>query len=201
MFSPRVWGWSVLGCFAKRTQYVLPTRVGMVRDSPASRSAARRSPHACGDGPHCRLALPSGAWFSPRVWGWSAPTNRRAARRHVLPTRVGMVRNFAQIFREGNGSPHACGDGPSGPLSPPTMTQFSPRVWGWSGQMFARGTSTRVLPTRVGMVRICGGYRCGSFRSPHACGDGPGQLPPPVWTARFSPRVWGWSERKPAQEE
>src|SRR5208282_3261241 len=92
MFSPRVWGWSVIRLRHVRRRDVLPTRVGMVRTAVSPCRPGLGSPHACGDGPHRRIVGQRAGMFSPRVWGWSAMSRRYFGRVTVLPTRVGMVR-------------------------------------------------------------------------------------------------------------
>ena len=136
------------------------------------------------------------AEFSPRVWGWSAAGHRRGLRRGVLPTRVGMVRNWLPGGSWRRCSPHACGDGPGFKELFGYLYAFSPRVWGWSGSTPRSLYALRVLPTRVGMVRVneyCGTGKC---RSPHACGDGPRPRLKLACLQWFSPRVWGWSTQE-----
>src|SRR5208282_3938165 len=93
VFSPRAWGWSVVGVRrdsrSRRsphvrgdgpamadertlTEGVLPTCVGMVRHATLCRLEMGRSPHVRGDGP--------GAEYD------------HAIAKYVLPTCVGMVR-------------------------------------------------------------------------------------------------------------
>src|SRR5439155_13712073 len=94
------------------TSLVLPTRVGMVRNSGRNGAQIGRSPHTRGDGPYVTRAQSAGAEFSPHAWGWSAEGGTHPAWIPVLPTRVGMVR---VIFERGgrlHGSPHTRGDGP-----------------------------------------------------------------------------------------
>src|SRR5271157_165386 len=132
---------------------VLPTCVGMVRESMTALAFVRRSPHVRGDGPqvhlHSRLAEP----FSPRAWGWSANRRIRLSREKVLPTCVGMVRTSRTEHVYRPGSPHVRGDGPftEAPGSLPGV--FSPRAWGWSAVREVKTPRVPVLPTCVGMVR------------------------------------------------
>ena len=70
-FSPRAWGWSaprpaLCICFS-----VLPTCVGMVRDSLFDKGLVGRSPHVRGDGPNVTPTCTMSILFSPRAWGWS----------------------------------------------------------------------------------------------------------------------------------
>src|SRR5450759_1061492 len=72
---------------------------------------------------------------------------------------------------------------------------FSPRAWGWSGQIADVTLGMFVLPTRVGMVRYAANAGILCWRSPHARGDGPYFLPTFGCLRLFSPRAWGWSVR------
>ena len=92
--------------------------------------------------------------------------------------------------------PHACGDGPDSIKWLSLSMLFSPRVWGWSEDCYALRDSHGVFPTRVGMVHIGVDVVEQIIRFPHACGDGPAQLALLCWRNAFSPRVWGWSERR-----
>ncbi len=96
-FSPPAWGWSDQPHLACPGQQVLPTRVGMVRSGSMAASLMACSPHPRGDGPVHLLRIDFRDGFSPPAWGWSG-LHRRAAKPHVvLPTRVGMVRNFVNV--------------------------------------------------------------------------------------------------------
>ena len=55
---------------------------------------------------------------------------------------------------------------------------------------------TRVLPTRVGMVRRLHRPPEHRRRSPHPRGDGPGDALRPTIERGFSPPAWGWSVRR-----
>ena len=131
-FSPRVWGWSVPEIIRAGSRWVLPTRVGMVRDMIICPPLWQCSPHACGDGPHSSNSRFTSTGFSPRVWGWSVSGFLRECPPHVLPTRVGMVRTWRSPRACCLCSPHACGDGPSLSAKQAHRFMFSPRVWGWS---------------------------------------------------------------------
>jgi len=113
MFSPRAWGWSVDPSTPAVRSGVLPTCVGMVRNSAWARTDCARSPHVRGDGPIAAAIAAAGQKFSPRAWGWSEGRPAIAARVGVLPTCVGMVRDDLHHFLTGDGSPHVRGDGPT----------------------------------------------------------------------------------------
>src|SRR5208337_3568893 len=90
-------------------------------------------------------------------------------------------------------SPHTRGDGPrhAWRLMPPMS--FSPHAWGWSVTMPVDVGRISVLPTRVGMVRTCGGLSAATLSSPHTRGDGPITASTDGGPATFSPHAWGWS--------
>ena len=112
----------------------------------------------------------------------------------VLPTRVGMVRTICHCTLEGTGSPHTRGDGPAGTMPTTTIKQFSPHAWGWSASRRPHSRPDRVLPTRVGMVRLDRRLTLAWQRSPHTRGDGPLFILIHRDSERFSPHAWGWSE-------
>ena len=106
-----------------------------------------------------------------------------------------MVRCLRQQ-RPGRGcSPHARGDGPRIIRMDTFTARFSPRAWGWSGNLKSEIRDLKVLPTRVGMVRFCLAAAATSFCSPHARGDGPTMTLDSPRRTLFSPRAWGWSDR------
>ncbi len=91
------------------------------------------SPHARGDGPAVSNTKLAVALFSPRAWGWSDSRSQHCHPPLVLPTRVGMVRIISTANRARSSSPHARGDGPFELDLFPSILEFSPRAWGWSG--------------------------------------------------------------------
>ena len=193
-FSPRAWGWSGRVIIEILCEKVLPTRVGMVRIYHRHDIAVHRSPHARGDGPAGLAALETRIQFSPRAWGWSARRGWPDRPELVLPTRVGMVRQGSLERALQDSSPHARGDGPAWGDSSTGCGAFSPRAWGWSELRLAQEAFQRVLPTRVGMVRIACVLLLSASSSPHARGDGPESGTPCSLAYSFSPRAWGWSE-------
>ena len=168
----------------------------MVRYKRMFRKIPAGSPHACGDGPKEVFQPYILTSFSPRVWGWSGIRKRQLYCPGVLPTRVGMVRVRDHGAVRIEGSPHACGDGPTTLRYTHPGLAFSPRVWGWSALQVFKPSCVAVLPTRVGMVRSCGRLRMILGSSPHACGDGPLLKTSAEATPGFSPRVWGWSAQQ-----
>ena len=131
--------------------------------------------------------------LSPRAWGWSDIQRRTESNGKVIPTRVGMVRDFIQWRHDSWGYPHARGDGPVTHRPQRSRRELSPRAWGWSALPYTRASPDNVIPTRVGMVRVENKSKDGWSRYPHARGDGPEAKPEPVVLGRLSPRAWGWS--------
>ena len=193
---------------------VLPTRVGMVRWGMARGRPGVRSPHPRGDGPdmaakmlveglgspHPRGDGPRTAWlstdsvqFSPPAWGWSGEPGQTRIGTGVLPTRVGMVRSSTGHGVTSTGSPHPRGDGPHPFVSRLSFLEFSPPAWGWSFLDPAVELQSRVLPTRVGMVRHSHLQPPAPGRSPHPRGDGPRVGRSRRANSSFSPPAWGWS--------
>src|SRR5271165_3175041 len=81
-FSPHAWGWSATTQQEPKPQRVLPTRVGMVRDTAQTGRYRCCSPHTRGDGPQSRTPATKAAEFSPHAWGWSG--NRKVSRDSVV---------------------------------------------------------------------------------------------------------------------
>ncbi len=173
MFSPPAWGWSERIDALRSDECVLPTRVGMVRFRRQRCFMVQRSPHPRGDGPTIVRLSPHPGEFSPPAWGWSAYLLHHGRGREVLPTRVGMVRLPLMAEVDDASSPHPRGDGPDCFWLGNRRWGFSPPAWGWSDDRSPFAASRRVLPTRVGMVRISAPSRTRTGSSPHPRGDGP----------------------------
>ncbi len=177
MCSPRAWGWTGVQSPTGLVPVVFPTRVGVDRSLSRPQTAGGSVPHARGGGPSDGYAVPEGNQCSPRAWGW---TGRRRTQTHlpgVFPTRVGVDR-YTSSARTGKRSvPHARGGGPEYSLRATTLSQCSPRAWGWTeriagtdgfakcsprawGWTAERSQAVRgpgVFPTRVGVDRRRGG--------------------------------------------
>ncbi len=200
-FSPPAWGWSGLRGVDQEPAFVLPTRVGMVRTAPGQESRALRSPHPRGDGPSKASWPRSRGWFSPPAWGWSGVRHSDTHCADVLPTRVGMVRPLGIPQVRFDCSPHPRGDGPGIYTRTSTVNTFSPPAWGWSAPRRRESKPTKVLPTRVGMVRMVSFRFQVRLRSPHPRGDGPLRCLGAKRGKRFSPPAWGWSELLHPEQE
>ncbi len=152
---------------------VLPTCVGMVRETRRHAGWKARSPHVRGDGPKILAVLIVVMAFSPRAWGWSHVLKDRLDPEVVLPTCVGMVRISEVIILVLLRSPHVRGDGPLRAMQTASIIAFSPRAWGWSEHGRFIPHPATVLPTCVGMVRERRNPLPADKGSPHVRGDGP----------------------------
>ncbi len=165
----------------------------MVRTTRRVRGFPWSSPHPRGDGPCASIPRRNARSFSPPAWGWSASPLDIQRQRHVLPTRVGMVRVSKHYTARSHRSPHPRGDGPPSAFPASRQRAFSPPAWGWSGDVFIRRPRRGVLPTRVGMVRPSRQLPITNPSSPHPRGDGPFIHAVPEGFETFSPPAWGWS--------
>ena len=104
-----------------------------------------------------------------------------------------MVRFTMQEDTATRSSPHTRGDGPLRSTVSAVCLPFSPHAWGWSALAGCLAIRTRVLPTRVGMVRPATWTDANGVCSPHTRGDGPLPSAPTLRVRRFSPHAWGWS--------
>ena len=159
-------------------------------------SKANCSPHPRGDGPRATRISFFLAKFSPPAWGWSERNIMLRPNASVLPTRVGMVRKEILSLPCWYGSPHPRGDGPQQWTRPLRENSFSPPAWGWSDGELTESQKERVLPTRVGMVRVYWRRAKPIRRSPHPRGDGPQCSTDGRPSSMFSPPAWGWSENR-----
>ena len=151
------------------------------------------SPHPRGDGPAVSRERMPRQKFSPPAWGWSDICGNRGERTQVLPTRVGMVRVPCLSGTDASSSPHPRGDGPDEYRRGIRPDWFSPPAWGWSGHRMRLPRLLRVLPTRVGMVRLTKPQKNNRKSSPHPRGDGPFAYKVDKTSVEFSPPAWGWS--------
>ena len=109
--SPHTWGWTGCRCRGLSCCDVVPTHVGVDRNTRNNFYDLFRCPHTRGGGP-----LESGVFalvvaLSPHTWGWTDSGHPRLAL---------MI-----------GCPHTRGGGP--PTSRPgaSVTVLSPHTWGW----------------------------------------------------------------------
>ena len=130
--SPPAWGWSAPFGRITLLDFVLPTRVGMVRPVGKDFDLDLGAPHPRGDGPAYYRTSIMRPVCSPPAWGWSAPSLQLIQRRAVLPTRVGMVRPFVAAEADPESAPHPRGDGPAAVQCNSGACGCSPPAWGWS---------------------------------------------------------------------
>ena len=132
-----------------------------------------RCPHPRGDGPRSNPNSNKCDRLSPPAWGWSALRCVRECPERVVPTRVGMVRTPKPRLPLAPRCPHPRGDGPGGVTIKALCALLSPPAWGWSAPRGVRRAPQRVVPTRVGMVRLTSLTGSPRICCPHPRGDGP----------------------------
>ena len=90
--SPRMRGWTVLGCGLHLANWVFPAHAGMDRPRLGGRWRGARVPRACGDGPGA-YRKPSGqVRCSPRMRGWTVLNPLDDPLLGVFPAHAGMDR-------------------------------------------------------------------------------------------------------------
>ncbi len=193
-FSPHAWGCSVLVVLILPLKRVLPTRVGMFRNTKNRRAIIKSSPHTRGDVPSSALILETMGSFSPHAWGCSGLLVERAEHRRVLPTCVGMFRRIRTGRPACRCSPHTRGDVPHNAEVTTDLATFSPHAWGCSEQTKNLVYYRFVLPTRVGMFRDKTDESKEHQGSPHTRGDVPFVRWPSCSFIGFSPHAWGCSD-------
>ena len=190
-FSPRPWGWPARRSRVDGRSRVLPTPVGMSRNTQHPVRIITRSPHARGDVPCQHAFMHRGRVFSPRPWGCPEFGPFDFDPCPVLPTPVGMSRGFSSTTAMMRSSPHARGDVPSTGERTENPDLFSPRPWGCPASSRLRPTSSTVLPTPVGMSLNPPWKPPKPTSSPHARGDVPIDRVIADYGPKFSPRPWG----------
>ena len=98
-FSPPAWGWSLNVRYGTWTDYVLPTRVGMVPSHTFERPVAACSPHPRGDGPIIQILDRGRDLFSPPAWGWSRLTPDPMDRDEILRAQRMVARRWRDAPR------------------------------------------------------------------------------------------------------
>ena len=111
----------------------------------------------------------------------------------IIPTRVGVDRNFLSSKNSLINYPHACGGGPPSFGKAAEKPLLSPRVWGWTDPHQSPKHGAQIIPTRVGVDRTNHFYCYRGSNYPHACGGGPPLLRNRIHDVQLSPRVWGWT--------
>ncbi len=192
---------------------MLPTPVGVDRRRSRRLRWPRSAPHARGGGPYEWLYIHRDGPCSPRPWGWTqsqrttSPSCKCSPRpwgwtawacmphptMPVLPTPVGVDREWAVNLARSPRAPHARGGGPSGHEIPPLTSSCSPRPWGWTGSGEPGPARPGVLPTPVGVDRTCSGFSSPRSCAPHARGGGPRLASDRAAYLTCSPRPWGWT--------
>src|SRR5690606_4922434 len=110
--SPRAWGCTVSPEMFATLWPVVPTRVGVYRFWTQPGGCWNGRPHARGGVPTSSNRRSRGAGSSPRAWGCTgagAPIHQQT---DVVPTRVGVYRWNASVYRVDRCRPHARGGVP-----------------------------------------------------------------------------------------
>ena len=151
-FSPHAWGWTYILWIRFWKPQVFPTRVGVDRQFPQShlnqfvfptrvgvdlllRHFLRLRlcfPHTRGGGPAALPYRDYGIAFSPHAWGWTAPTENKAIKELVFPTRVGVDLSDCLHLSSIPRFPHTRGGGPAATQPITLSPMFSPHAWGWT---------------------------------------------------------------------
>ena len=108
--SPRVWGQAYPLSHLRKSQRIIPTRVGTSILYVSKKYLVQDHPHACGD------KYSGDGVFT--VW------------ERIIPTRVGTSNNTRINIKLFVDHPHACGDKPSLTHTIERRWGSSPRVWG-----------------------------------------------------------------------
>ena len=89
--------------------------------------------------------------------------------------------------------PHVCGGDPGQLGIRFDCRKYSPCMWGWSLQGFARPLIRTVFPMYVGVI-LRKGHGCQPCnRIPHVCGGDPCTIITCLSRHKYSPCMWGWS--------
>ncbi len=179
--SPRVRGWTSRGPRHAERGELLPARAGMDPASVVCESGTSAAPRACGDGPTVADKSPVRENCSPRVRGWTRPS--QGSRRPQAP------------------APRACGDGPRNPPPASPMLNCSPRVRGWTLRGHGIDGLGHLLPARAGMDPWGSPRTRSRTSAPRACGDGPSTPMQAALQGVCSPRVRGWTLLREARGE
>ncbi len=114
---------------------------------------------------------------------------------YVFPTHVGVYLRSVRRRHATHGFPHACGGVPVERNDLILHFSFSPRMWGCTGKWNTLQGDEFVFPTHVGVYRTPSPSTLRTPRFPHACGGVPMYWKFPDILTKFSPRMWGCTDR------
>ena len=152
-------------------------------------------PRQRGDGPSCRLSMPSSTSVPPPARGWSVHGTSPQANERGSPASAGMVPPLKGPARRRSGFPRQRGDGPEMPVSGWRPSQVPPPARGWSPDWRHSRQSVAGSPASAGMVRTTARSRETSSGFPRQRGDGPLALGAPGPFGAVPPPARGWSSR------
>ncbi len=199
-WSPRMRGWSPPPRTVSTRQHVVPAHAGLVPPRRDLRIPAPCGPRACGVGP-----VAGGRWaaelvWSPRMRGWSQHSPGFRSGGVVVPAHAGLVPFPIADWSAWPCGPRACGVGPGQTWPTDIRFVWSPRMRGWSLAVPASRQRAAVVPAHAGLVPRAESGRSRFRRGPRACGVGPlGQMAKESLD-QWSPRMRGWSHRRPVVE-
>ena len=98
--SPREWGCTVLHVKVTFDEYIVPTRVGVYRNTFDKQRFSQHCPHASGGVPNFKLKALYVQLLSPREWGCTEKTKKEREKKQIVPTRVGVYRFFFNFFNK-----------------------------------------------------------------------------------------------------
>src|SRR5690606_36451217 len=132
---------------------------------------------------------------SPRAWGCTelAPVAQLLSR--VVPTRVGVYRSGGRSPAGCCCRPHARGGVPRPDSAGHGQPRSSPRAWGCTVARSLVNRYELVVPTRVGVYRLCGCRAALRIGRPHARGGVPAIEAYAPGDEPSSPRAWGCTAR------
>ncbi len=152
---------------------LVPTHVGMSRRPIYLGIHHRPCPHTRGDVPRIEHGKCVIVTLSPHTWGCPVygPTGPGDA--GLVPTHVGMSREFLILKFNGLACPHTRGDVPLRSISRTCDRPLSPHTWGCPVIENEVSPVETLVPTHVGMSRIISVFIYESGPCPHTRGDVP----------------------------
>ena len=166
-----MWGQDTTTYLCRKSDRIIPTRVGTRPSLAAADTSRQDHPHACGDkfagiladetilriiptrvGTSVLMLLKSKCtWDHPHACGDKRHAEYLpSAKARIIPTRVGTRTVEYNLSRIGRDHPHACGDKRFRIFVLTSEHGSSPRVWGQENDAGADVHVCRIIPTRVG---------------------------------------------------
>ena len=134
--SPRVWGTLADPTADVTYRRFIPTCVGNIQGRLSDSDNPAVHPHVCGEHMTISARTNRTTGSSPRVWGTSCASARRACMSRFIPTCVGNIRTAWRRRPFPSVHPHVCGEHTRGESIVYPRTGSSPRVWGTCHAVF-----------------------------------------------------------------